>query len=150
MGQTIAIGNDHSGVKLKEEICSFLKKQDFEVTNYGTNSEASIDYTDIAHSVVKSITSEHAGLGILICGSGQGVAISANRFKNIRAAISWNTDIAELARKHNNSNLLCLPARFLEIDEALQIVKTFLNTKFEKGRHLNRIEKIEKSIFCMP
>lgn len=150
MGKTIAIGNDHSGVRLKEEICSFLKKQGYEVVNQGTNSEASIDYPDIAHSVVKAITDERADLGILICGSGQGVAISANRFKNIRAAISWNTDIAELARKHNNSNVLCLPARFLELDEAILIVKIFLNTKFEKGRHLTRIEKIEKIRFCMP
>jgi len=113
MKKKIAIGNDHIGVKLKHKICQILHENAHAVTNYGTDSEASVDYPDIAHLVANSVTGSNSDLGILICGSGQGVAISANRHKNVRAAISWNSDIAELARKHNNSNVLCLPARFL-------------------------------------
>jgi ribose 5-phosphate isomerase B len=102
MKKKIAIGNDHSRVEMKSAICQFLNVNGYAVTNYGTDSEASVDYPDIAHLVANSVTGSNADLGILICGSGQGVAISANKHKNIRAAISWKTEIAELARKHNN------------------------------------------------
>jgi ribose 5-phosphate isomerase B len=144
----IAIGNDHSGVNLKHKICQFLNENGYVVTNFGTDSEASFDYPDVAHLVANSVISSNFDLGILICGSGQGVAITANRHKNVRAVIAWKPEIAELSRKHNNSNVLCLPARFLSGKEALKIVEIFLNTEFEQGRHLNRIEKIEVGILC--
>ena len=148
MTKKIAIGNDHSGVNLKHKICQFLNENGYVVTNFGTDSEASVDYPDIAHLVANSVISLNFDLGILICGSGQGVAITANRHKYVRAVIAWKPEIAELSRKHNNSNLLCLPARFLSGKEALQIVEIFLNTEFEQGRHLNRIEKIEAGVLC--
>ena len=143
MKKQVAIGNDHTGITLKNEICKSLQVKGYLTTNYGTNIESPVDYPDVAHPVADSVNSGKVDFGILICGSGQGVAIVANKHKNVRATVCWNKDIAVLARKHNDSNIICLPARFLGIDEALSIVEIFFDTEFEEGRHLKRIEKIE-------
>ena len=137
----IIIGNDHAGTELKKKIVSILKNINYEVINVGTDKKESVDYPDYAHLVCQKINSENT-IGILICGSGNGIAITANKYKNIRAAICWNKETASLSKKHNNANILCLPARFINEKEAIEIVTTFLNTSFEKGRHLKRLNKI--------
>lgn len=136
----IAIGADHAGFELKEVLRIFLKENDLK--DFGTYSAASVDYPDFAHPVAFAVEKEEFDLGILICGSGNGIAITANKHHGIRAAICWNTELAELARKHNNANILCLPARFISIKEAQEITKIFLTTGFEGGRHANRVNKI--------
>lgn len=136
----IAIGADHAGFEYKETLSSFLK--DYEIEDFGTYAVDSVDYPDFAHPVAIAVESGEYKLGILICGSGNGIAITANKHQGIRAAICWNTELASLARKHNNANILCLPARFISIKEAQEITTTFLNTEFEGGRHQNRVNKI--------
>ncbi len=136
----IAIGADHAGFELKETLSSSLKEH--ELKDFGTYSAASVDYPDFAHPVAFAVENKEFDLGILICGSGNGIAITANKHQGIRAAICWNTELASLARKHNNANILCLPARFISIKEAQEITNTFLNTEFEGGRHANRVDKI--------
>ncbi len=136
----IAIGADHAGFEYKEVLISFLK--DHQIKDFGTYSTASVDYPDFAHPVAFAVEKGGFDLGILICGSGNGIAITANKHRGIRAAICWNTELAELARKHNNANILCLPARFISIKEAQEITTTFLTTGFEGGRHANRVNKI--------
>jgi len=136
----IAIGADHAGFELKEALRSFLKEH--ELKDFGTYSAESADYPDFAHPVAVAVESGEFDLGILICGSGNGIAITANKHQGIRAAVCWNTELASLARKHNNANILCLPARFISIKEAQEITNTFLNTEFEGGRHTNRVSKI--------
>jgi len=136
----IALGADHAGFEYKEALSSFLK--DFEIEDFGTYAADSVDYPDFAHPVAIAVESGEYKLGILICGSGNGIAITANKHQGIRAAICWNTELASLARKHNNANILCLPARFILIKEAQEITTTFLNTEFEGGRHQNRVNKI--------
>lgn len=136
----IAIGADHAGFEYKEALKLFLK--DTELKDYGTYSSQSADYPDFAHPVAYAVESGEYNSGILICGSGNGIAITANKHQGIRAAICWNTELASLARKHNNANILCLPARFISIKEAQEITETFLNTAFEGGRHANRVSKI--------
>ncbi len=136
----IAIGADHAGFELKDVLCSFLTEH--QLKDFGTYSTASVDYPDFAHPVAFAVENKEFDLGILICGSGNGIAITANKHQGIRAAICWNTELAELARKHNNANILCLPARFISIKEAQEITTTFLNTEFEGGRHANRVNKI--------
>ncbi|MGI4749191.1 MAG: ribose 5-phosphate isomerase B [Janthinobacterium lividum] len=136
----IAIGADHAGFEYKEALSSFLK--DAEIEDFGTYSADSVDYPDFAHPVSSAVENKEFDLGILICGSGNGIAITANKHQGIRAAICWNTELASLARKHNNANILCLPARFISIKEAQEITTTFLNTGFEGGRHANRVNKI--------
>lgn len=138
----VAIANDHAGTELKAELKTFLENFDYELINYGTDSDTSVDYPDYVHPVAQAIENEKANFGILICGSAQGVAITANKHKNIRAAVCWETEIASLARKHNDANVLCLPARFLSEKNANQIALVFLQTKFEGGRHQKRVEKI--------
>ncbi len=138
----VAIANDHAGTELKAELKTFLENSDYELINYGADSDASVDYPDYVHPVAQSIENNVANFGILICGSAQGVAITANKYKSIRAAVCWEAEIASLARKHNNANVLCLPARFLSEKNANQIALVFLQTKFEGGRHQKRIEKI--------
>lgn len=140
--QKIAIGNDHSGVVLKEAMIYFLKMKGFEILNFGTDSGDSVDYPDYVHPLVHSVQNKEVDYGILICGSGQGVAMTANKHQEIRAAVCWNPMIAELARKHNNSNVLCLPARFLAVTTAYDIANKFLRTAFEGGRHQTRVEKM--------
>ncbi len=139
---TISIGNDHAGPEHKKEIVAFLKKDGHTVHNYGTDSTASVDYADFIHPVAKDVTDGNATLGIIICGSGNGAAMTANKHQKIRAALCWNEEIVRLAREHNDANILSLPARFIPLPQALKMVETFLNTPFEGGRHQTRINKI--------
>ena len=139
----ISIGNDHAGTDYKFKIVEFLKSKNIKVVNYGTDSDSSVDYPDFVHPVAQDVESKKATFGILICGSANGVAMTANKYSSIRAGICWNNEIVSLIRLHNNANILCIPARFTEIDAVLEMVETFLNTEFEGGRHQNRINKIQ-------
>jgi ribose 5-phosphate isomerase B len=139
----ISIGNDHAGTDYKFRIIEFLKSKNIEVTNYGTDAVSSVDYPDFVHPVAKDVESKKSTYGILICGSANGVAMTANKYANIRAGICWSNEIVSLIRQHNNANILCIPARFTEIEVVLKMVDTFLNTEFEGGRHQNRINKIQ-------
>ena len=138
----LAIGCDHAGFEYKELLKAFLEKNGYFVEDFGTFSKESVDYPDYVHPLAESIEAGINEYGILICGSANGVAITANKHKYIRAAIAWQNDVAELSRKHNNANILCLPARFITIDQAEQFTHTFLNTSFEGGRHALRVKKI--------
>ncbi len=142
---TVAIGNDHAGTSYKFEIVKLLKNQGIEVLNFGTDEDASMDYPDAIHPVADAVESGEADLGIILCGSGNGAAMTANHHKNIRAALCWNDELVALARQHNDANILSIPARFVSQDDALQFVNTFLNTDFEGGRHKRRIDKIPAS-----
>ena len=136
----IAIGADHAGFDYKEAIAKGLNSDNLK--DFGTYSPASADYPDFAHPVASAVEKGDFDFGILVCGSANGVAITANKHQGIRAAICWNQELASLARKHNNANVVCIPARFIPIEEAEKIVKTFLETEFEGGRHANRVGKI--------
>jgi ribose 5-phosphate isomerase B len=139
----ISIGNDHAGTAYKFRIVEFLKSKNIDVINYGTDTDSSVDYPDFVHPVAKDVESKKSTYGILICGSANGVAMTANKYANIRAGICWTNEIVSLIRLHNNANILCIPARFTEIEDVLEMVDTFLNTEFEGGRHQNRINKIQ-------
>ena len=139
---TISIGNDHAGTEYKFAILQFLESRGIHVKNYGTDSNESVDYPDFVHPVAKDIVANKADFGILICGSANGVAMTANKYQEIRAGLCWTKEIVTLIRQHNNANILCIPARYTAIPQALQMVDTFLNTKFEGGRHQNRVNKI--------
>jgi ribose 5-phosphate isomerase B len=143
MSKSIAIGSDHAGFKLKEELIRFISMQQYRVLDKGCFSEERADYPDFAHVVAKSVLSAEANIGILLCGSGNGIAMSANKHKGIRAALCWNPEIAVLARQHNDANVLVLPARYISKEEAIECVNVFLSTVFEGGRHSDRIEKID-------
>jgi ribose 5-phosphate isomerase B len=136
----IAIGGDHAGFEYKEILKDFLK--DYEVKDFGPHSAVSVDYPDFAHPLASSVENGEFTYGILLCGSANGVAITANKHNGIRAGLCWENEVAALVRKHNNANILCIPARFVSIAQAKEITNTFLNTAFEGGRHQNRIEKI--------
>lgn len=136
----VAIGADHAGFEYKQAVIDFL--QDKEVKDFGTYSADSVDYPDFAHPVANAVESGEFDLGILICGSANGVAITANKHQGIRAGLCWNTEVASLVRLHNNANVLCLPARFITMEDAKAIVQTFLTTEFEGGRHATRVNKI--------
>ena len=136
----IAMGADHAGFDCKEMIRSMLT--DFEISDFGTYSAASVDYPDFAHPVAEAIESGRCHFGILVCGSGNGIAIAANKHQGIRAAICWQNELASLSRLHNNANVICIPARFVTTELAREMVMTFLHTAFEGGRHEKRIEKI--------
>ena len=138
----ISIGNDHAGTDYKFAIIKLLESKGIEVTNYGTDSNDSVDYPDFVHPVAKDVVNKSADFGILICGSANGVAMTANKYQDVRAGLCWNKEIVELTRQHNNANILCIPARYTAIPQALQMVETFLNTDFEGGRHQNRVNKI--------
>ncbi len=138
----IAVGADHAGFKYKKAIVQHLNKLGYQVADYGTYSENSVDYPDFAHPAADSVEKSETAYGILICGSANGVAITANKHQGIRAALCWQKEIAELARKHNDANMLCLPARFISLQNAFDIIDTFLNTGFEGGRHEGRVNKI--------
>lgn len=138
----IAIGGDHAGFEYKSKLITKLQENGHEVTDVGPFSEASVDYPDFAHPLAVSVEKGENDLGILICGSGNGVAITANKHQGIRAALCWTEELGALAKQHNNANVLCLPARFISFELATQIVLTFINTPFEGGRHLNRVNKI--------
>lgn len=138
----IAIGGDHAGFELKTIVISKLEKEGYDVTDFGTNSMDSVDYPDYIHPLAEALKSEDFYLGIIICGSGNGVAMTANKHQHIRAAICWQNEIAELSRQHNNANVISIPARFVSEDLALRMIDTFLNTEFEGGRHQRRVDKI--------
>lgn len=139
-GLKIAIGGDHAGFAYKSILKEFLKS--YELVDFGTDSADSVDYPDFAHPLASAVEKGECDLGILICGSANGVAITANKHQGIRAAICWTSQLAQLARAHNNANVLCLPARFISEEEARQITQTFLSSEFEGGRHQNRVNKI--------
>lgn len=138
----IAIGNDHAGTEYKFVIQNLLKERGIEVINYGTDEESSVDYPDFVHPVAKVVQNKEVDLGILICGSGNGVSMTANKYEKVRAALCWNKEIVELARQHNNANILCVPARYTAKAQVLDMVKSFLDTSFEGGRHQGRVDKI--------
>lgn len=138
----IAIGSDHAGFEYKTALVDFLKELGYEVTDFGTNTADSVDYPDFAHPIASAVENKTADAGVLICGSANGVAITANKHQNIRAAICWLEEIAALARQHNDANVVCIPARFIDLDLAKKITSTFMTTDFEGGRHANRVNKI--------
>lgn len=140
----LGIAGDHAGVALKAALKEALTARGHKVQDYGTNSTESCDYPDFAHPLANSVVSGENELGILVCGSGNGVCITANKHAGIRAALSWKKEVAELARQHNNANVLCLPARFISEQEAIEMVEAFIATPFEGGRHQRRVEKIEE------
>ena len=139
---TFSIGNDHAGVEYKEAIIAYLKEQGHGVMNHGTDSIDSVDYPDFIHPVAEDVSSAKVDLGIIICGSGNGAAMTANKHQKIRAALCWTNEIVALAREHNNANILSLPARYLSIPQAIAMVETFITTDFEGGRHQGRIDKM--------
>lgn len=139
----IAIGGDHAGFEYKELLKIELINAGHEVKDFGPHSTASVDYPDYVHPLAKAVLGEDYELGILLCGSANGVAITANKHKGIRAAIAWDAELAALSRSHNNANVLCIPARFTTIEQAKAITQSFLNTPFEGGRHQNRVDKID-------
>ena len=139
----ISIGNDHAGTEYKFAIVEFLKSKGIEVTNYGTNSSDSVDYPEFIHPVADDVENNKADFGIIICGSGNGANMTANKHQGVRSALCWTKEISGLARQHNNANILSIPARFTALPQAIEIVDTFLNTTFEGGRHENRVSKID-------
>lgn len=141
LNKIIPIGSDHAGFKLKQEIIKYFKEQGYEFKDFGTHSEESIDYPDYGHPVAQFIE-DNGGLGIVICGSGNGINMTVNSHKGIRGALCWKEEIAELARKHNDANILSLPGRFISVEKGIKITEVFLNTEFEGGRHQRRIDKI--------
>jgi len=140
--KVIAIGNDHAGTQYKFKIMELLRQLGYEVINYGTDSTESVDYPDHIHPVAEAVETGKAWRGIILCGSGNGAAITANKHQGVRAALCWSRELVELARQHNDANILSLPARFISEYQALEYVKVFLQTEFEGGRHLRRIQKI--------
>ncbi len=138
----IAIGGDHAGFEYKEVLIEMLKADGHEVKDFGPYNLDSVDYPDFVHPVANAINNNEFEMGILICGSANGVAITANKHKDIRAAICWDSTLASLARSHNDANILCIPARFVSIAKAKEITTLFINTAFEGGRHANRVNKI--------
>ena len=138
----IPIGADHAGFKLKEFVINYLTEKGYEVKDFGCYSEDSIDYPDYGHPVAEMVEANPGMLGILICGSGNGINMTANKHQGVRSALCWKKEIAELARLHNNANIIAMPARFVTEEEALEMVESFFTTEFEGGRHQNRIDKI--------
>lgn len=138
----ISIGNDHAGTEYKFEILEYLKTVGIEVINHGTDSENSVDYPDFVHPVAMDVENKTSDLGIIICGSGNGANMTANKHQGVRSALCWSKEITQLAREHNDANVLSIPARFTSKPQALEMVKTFLNTEFQGGRHQRRVEKI--------
>ena len=138
----IAIGCDHAGFEYKEDIISFLEGKGLAYKDFGTYSTEAVDYPDFAHPVAASVENKETAFGILICGSGNGVAITANKHQHVRAAICWGEELAELARKHNDANIICIPSRFVREGVVEKMVDIFLHTEFEGGRHERRKEKI--------
>ncbi|KAF0850090.1 MAG: ribose 5-phosphate isomerase B [Spiroplasma poulsonii] len=140
----VIIGNDHTGVEMKNAIVKYLTDQKHQVINLGTNSDAAVDYPDLGQEVGEKVMQEKDSLGIVICGTGIGISIAANKVKGVRAALCNETNLAKLAREHNNANVLALGARVIAIQNAIWIVETFLNTSFDAGRHALRIDKLNK------
>ncbi|TMI69719.1 MAG: ribose 5-phosphate isomerase B [Bacteroidetes bacterium] len=142
LNKPIAIGSDHAGFDYKEDLISFLEGKGYPFTDFGTHSKESADYADFAHPVAQSVEKKEASFGILICGSANGVAITANKHQGIRAAVCWGEELAKLARQHNDANVICIPARFVREGDAEKMVNIFMNTAFEGGRHATRVNKI--------
>lgn len=144
MPEEILIAADHAGVEMKRKVEAELRKLGFAVRDLGTDSTASTDYPDFAHPLAKEVSEGKARRGVLLCGTGLGMSYVANRYPNVRAAVTWSPEVAELARSHNDSNVLILPSRFVTDDDAVRILKKFLETPFEGGRHERRVVKIDK------
>lgn len=138
----IAIGADHGGYLIKESIKKYLNRVKLTTKDFGTDTEESVDYPDFAHPVATAVKNGEFDFGILVCGSGNGVAITANKHEGIRAGLAWNKDVAKLIKEHNNANVICIPGRFVSEKEAVEIVKAFMNAEFLGGRHSRRIDKI--------
>lgn len=138
----IAIGSDHAGYEYKEDLISFLEGKSLPFRDFGTHSKDSVDYADFAHPVAEAVELGNAAFGILLCGSANGVAMTANKHQGIRAAICWGEELAKLAREHNDANIICIPARFVREGDAEKMVALFMTTDFEGGRHQRRVEKI--------
>jgi ribose 5-phosphate isomerase B len=138
----IAIGNDHAGPDYKKAIIQFLESKGHQVINYGTDTTESVDYPDFGHAVAKDVSEGKVEYGIVICGSGNGIAMTVNKHQKVRAGLCWTKEIAYLTRLHNDANILSIPARFTSIQQAVEIVETFINTQFEGGRHQARVDKI--------
>lgn len=139
---TIAVGNDHAGTEYKFEIIKLLEELGHKVINFGTNDTDSMDYPDTIHPTAEAVETGQAEMGIILCGSGNGAQMTANKHQGVRAALCWNNELVELTRQHNDANILTIPARFVSLQQALGFVEIFLNTEFEGGRHQNRIDKI--------
>jgi ribose 5-phosphate isomerase B len=139
----IAIGSDHAGFELKEKLQAYLKKKGFDIKDFGTYSADRADYPDFAHPVAEAVEEKEAEMGVLICGSGNGVNMTANRHHGVRSALCWNAEIAQLARQHNDANIIALPARYISEQEAEKCLDVFFTTAFEGGRHTDRVKKIE-------
>ena len=137
----ITIGSDHAGVEYKSKIVKFLEKEGYQVLDVGTHGTESVDYPDYAHKVAEEVLAG-ANFGVLICGSGNGVSMAANKHKGIRAALCWGEEITKLARQHNNANIISIPARFMSLENSIKLIKTFLTEPFEGGRHQRRVQKI--------
>ena len=144
LSKPIAIGSDHAGFVYKEATKKWLAEKGYTVTDFGTGGLASVDYPDFAHPVAASVENGTAAFGILFCGSANGVAITANKHQHIRAGLCWQNDVAKLVRQHNDANIICIPARFVALSLALEMIDNFINTAFEGGRHADRVNKI----FC--
>jgi len=142
MLRPLAIGCDHAGFRYKESMKAWLIGKGLQVLDFGTSSEESVDYPDFVHPVCRAIENGEAGMGILLCGSANGVAMTANKHAKIRAGLCWENEVASLVRKHNDANIICIPARFVSLDLALKMLETFMQTDFEGGRHQNRVNKI--------
>jgi ribose 5-phosphate isomerase B len=138
----IVIGNDHAGTDYKINLVALLESMGHEVQNYGTDHDNSVDYPDHVHPVAQAVDQKKADIGVLICGSGNGVCMTANKYQNVRAALCWNPEIATLARSHNDANIICIPARYVSLDEAKKMLEKFITEPFEGGRHQNRVNKI--------
>ncbi len=139
----IAIGGDHAGFSYKKKIIEYLNSNGITTIDVGPKNEVSCDYPDFSHLVAKYVQKKEVDFGVLVCGSANGVAMAANKHNSIRAAICWNSEIASLAKTHNNANIICFPARFVSLDSAISMIEVFMKKNFQGGRHLNRIKKID-------
>jgi ribose 5-phosphate isomerase B len=144
MPEKIPIASDHAGFEMKERLEAWLEEHGYDVEDLGTDSPASSDYADFAHPLAGKVSRGEASRGVLLCGTGLGMSYVANRYPHVRAAVAWSPEIAELSRRHNNANVLVLPSRFVSPDDAGRILEVFLSTEFDGGRHVRRVEKIER------
>lgn len=142
MSKPIGIGSDHAGFGHKQQIIQWLNEKGHMVKDFGTYSTDSVDYPDFAHPTAEAVEKGEVAFGILLCGSANGVAITANRHPGVRAGLCWNNEIVALVRAHNNANMLCIPARFTSVEQAIEMITTFMQTEFEGGRHATRVGKI--------
>ncbi len=142
LSKSFAVGGDHAGFDYKDQLIDFLKVQGFSVKDCGTYSADSVDYPDFAHPVANAVESGEVSWGLLLCGSANGVAITANKHQGIRAGLAWNVEVSKLVRQHNDANVICLPVRFISLDEAKACLQMFIDTEFEGGRHAGRVSKI--------